>query len=58
MEMAAQAHKNMAITFHGKCELRYEEIPMPRIEEPTDAIVKVTLTVRLPGRCPHARAPS
>ncbi len=31
-----------ALTFHGKRDLRVEEVPDPRIQEPTDAIIKVT----------------
>ncbi len=31
-----------ALTFHGKRDLRVEDVPDPRIEQPTDAIVKVT----------------
>ena len=30
-----------ATTIHGPGDVRYEEVPDPRIEEPTDAIVKV-----------------
>ncbi len=33
-----------ALTFHGKRDLRVEDVPDPRIEQPTDAIVKVTST--------------
>ncbi|WP_410814020.1 zinc-dependent alcohol dehydrogenase [Micromonospora sp. 067-2] len=33
-----------ALTWQGKREVRVEEIPDPRIEEPTDAIVKITST--------------
>ena len=38
------APKNMAITFHGAEQLAYEEIPMPRVEAPSDAVVRVKLT--------------
>jgi threonine dehydrogenase-like Zn-dependent dehydrogenase len=31
-----------AVTWHGKRDVRVEEVPDPRIEEPTDAIVRVT----------------
>ena len=31
-----------ALTFHGKRDLRVEDVPDPRIEQPNDAIVKVT----------------
>lgn len=33
-----------ALTFHGKERIEYETAPDPRIESPTDAIVKVELT--------------
>ena len=33
-----------AITWHGKRDVRVEEVPDPRIEEPTDAVIKVTST--------------
>ncbi|ROR90988.1 zinc-dependent alcohol dehydrogenase [Nocardioides aurantiacus] len=31
-----------ALTFHGKRDLRVDDVPDPRIEQPTDAIVRVT----------------
>ncbi|HEX2391319.1 MAG TPA: zinc-dependent alcohol dehydrogenase [Solirubrobacterales bacterium] len=31
-----------ALTFHGKRDVRVEEVPDPAIEEPTDAIVRIT----------------
>jgi len=31
-----------AVTFHGKRDVRVEEVPEPTIEHPTDAIVRVT----------------
>jgi threonine dehydrogenase-like Zn-dependent dehydrogenase len=31
-----------AVTFHDKRDVRVDEVPDPRIEEPTDAIVRVT----------------
>ncbi|MFL5859896.1 MAG: zinc-dependent alcohol dehydrogenase [Solirubrobacteraceae bacterium] len=31
-----------AVTFHGKRDIRVDSVPDPRIEEPTDAIVKIT----------------
>jgi threonine dehydrogenase-like Zn-dependent dehydrogenase len=31
-----------ALTWHGKRDVRVEEVPDPRIEQPTDAIVEVT----------------
>ncbi|GAA4261694.1 zinc-dependent alcohol dehydrogenase [Dietzia aurantiaca] len=33
-----------AVTWHGKRDVRVEDVPDPRIEQPTDAIVKVTST--------------
>jgi threonine dehydrogenase-like Zn-dependent dehydrogenase len=33
-----------AVTFHGKRDVRVEQVPDPTIEQPTDAIVKVTST--------------
>jgi threonine dehydrogenase-like Zn-dependent dehydrogenase len=33
-----------ALTFHGRRDVRVEHVPDPRIEEPTDAIVRVTST--------------
>ncbi|MBQ0901380.1 zinc-dependent alcohol dehydrogenase [Micromonospora sp. U21] len=33
-----------ALTWHGKRDVRVEEVPDPRIEDPTDAIIKVTST--------------
>lgn len=33
-----------AVTWHGKRDVRVENVPDPRIEQPTDAIVKVTST--------------
>ena len=33
-----------ALTWHGKRDVRVEDVPDPRIEEPTDAIIKVTST--------------
>ncbi|MCZ4497045.1 MAG: threonine dehydrogenase and related Zn-dependent dehydrogenase [Thermoleophilia bacterium] len=33
-----------AVTYHGKRDVRVEEVPDPRIELPTDAIIKVTST--------------
>jgi threonine dehydrogenase-like Zn-dependent dehydrogenase len=31
-----------AVTFHGKRDVRVDEVPDPRIEQPTDAIVRIT----------------
>jgi threonine dehydrogenase-like Zn-dependent dehydrogenase len=33
-----------ALTWHGKRDVRVEDVPDPRIEAPTDAIIKVTTT--------------
>ncbi|MEU5564158.1 zinc-dependent alcohol dehydrogenase [Micromonospora musae] len=33
-----------ALTWHGKRDVRVTEVPDPRIEEPTDAIVRITST--------------
>ena len=33
-----------AVTWHGKRDVRVETVPDPRIEEPTDAIVRITST--------------
>src|SRR6188768_3854965 len=33
-----------ALTFHGRRDVRVDTVPDPRIEEPTDAIIKVTST--------------
>ncbi len=33
-----------AVVWHGKGDVRVDEVPDPRIEEPTDAIVRVTST--------------
>src|SRR5215207_1832102 len=33
-----------ALTFYGRRDVRVEDVPDPRIEEPTDAIVRVTST--------------
>ena len=33
-----------AVTSHGKRNVRVDTVPDPRIEEPTDAIVKITST--------------
>jgi threonine dehydrogenase-like Zn-dependent dehydrogenase len=31
-----------AVTFHGKRDVRVDEVPDPRIEQPTDAVVRIT----------------
>jgi threonine dehydrogenase-like Zn-dependent dehydrogenase len=33
-----------ALTWHGKRDVRVEDVPDPRIEQPTDAVIKVTST--------------
>jgi len=33
-----------ALTFHGKRDVRVDEVPDPKIEEPTDAVVRITST--------------
>ena len=33
-----------AVTFHGKRDVRVDTVPDPRIEQPTDAIVRITST--------------
>ena len=33
-----------ALTWHGKRDVRVDEVPDPRIEQPTDALVRVTTT--------------
>ena len=33
-----------AVTWHGRQDVRVEDVPDPRIEEPTDAVVRVTST--------------
>jgi threonine dehydrogenase-like Zn-dependent dehydrogenase len=33
-----------AVTWHGKEDVRVDTVPDPRIEEPTDAIVRITST--------------
>jgi threonine dehydrogenase-like Zn-dependent dehydrogenase len=33
-----------ALTFHGKRDVRVEDVPDPRIEQPTDAVVRITST--------------
>jgi threonine dehydrogenase-like Zn-dependent dehydrogenase len=33
-----------AVTWHGKRDVRVEEVPDPRIEQPTDAVVRITTT--------------
>ncbi len=33
-----------ALTWHGKRDVRVEEVPDPQIQQPTDAVIKVTST--------------
>jgi threonine dehydrogenase-like Zn-dependent dehydrogenase len=33
-----------ALTFHGKRDVRVDEVPDPSIQDPTDAIVRITST--------------
>jgi threonine dehydrogenase-like Zn-dependent dehydrogenase len=33
-----------AVTWHGKRDVRVEQVPDPRIEQPTDAVIRVTTT--------------
>jgi threonine dehydrogenase-like Zn-dependent dehydrogenase len=33
-----------AVTFHGRRDVRVDQVPDPRIQEPTDAIVRITST--------------
>ncbi len=36
-----------AVTWHGNRDVRVDEVPDPKIEEPTDAIIRVTSTEHL-----------
>jgi threonine dehydrogenase-like Zn-dependent dehydrogenase len=36
-----------AVTYHGKRDVRVDRVPDPRIEEPTDAIIRVTRRGRI-----------
>src|ERR1700759_4249683 len=40
----SEASSMKAVTFHGKRDVRVDTVPDPRIEEPSDAIVKITST--------------
>ncbi|MBV9334356.1 MAG: alcohol dehydrogenase catalytic domain-containing protein, partial [Solirubrobacterales bacterium] len=33
-----------AVTFHGKRDVRVDQVPDPTIQQPTDAIVRITST--------------
>jgi threonine dehydrogenase-like Zn-dependent dehydrogenase len=37
-------HRMKAVTFHGRRDVRVDQVPDPRIQEPTDAIVRITST--------------
>jgi threonine dehydrogenase-like Zn-dependent dehydrogenase len=42
-DRAAENHAGMkAVTWHGRRDVRVDEVPDPRIEEPTDVIVRIT----------------
>ncbi len=41
-----------ALTWQGKRDVRVEDVPDPRIEEPTDAVVRITSTA-ICGSDPH-----
>ena len=36
-----------AVTFHGKRDVRVDNVPDPQIEEPTDAIIRITSRRRM-----------
>src|SRR5918997_1047453 len=38
-----------AVAWHGKQDVRVDNVPDPRIEEPNDAIVRITTTNIAPG---------
>src|ERR1700759_660698 len=40
----SEASSMKAVTFHGKRDVRVDNVPDPQIEEPTDAIVRITST--------------
>ena len=45
-----------AVTYHGRRDVRVEEVPDPTIELPTDAIIKVTSSAICGSGCaPAAR---
>ena len=45
MDGTEEGHSGMkALTWQGKRDVRVEDVPDPRIEEPTDAIVRITST--------------
>jgi threonine dehydrogenase-like Zn-dependent dehydrogenase len=37
-----------ALTWHGRRDVRVDEVPDPEIKEPTDAIIRVTTTANTP----------
>ncbi len=36
-----------AVTWHGKRDVRVDDVPEPTIQEPNDAIVRITTTEHL-----------
>ena len=44
-----------ALTWHGIEDVRVQEVPDPRIESPTDAIVRVTSTAICGPTCTSTR---
>lgn len=45
-----------AITWHGKRDVRVDSVPDPSIEEPTDAIVRITSTCICGSDLPSTRS--
>ena len=41
----------LAAVYHGFEDLRLEERPIPKLQDPRDAIVKVTLSTIVPVTC-------
>src|SRR5215217_7082720 len=41
---AGRARRMKALTWHGKRDVRIDEVPDPVIQHPTDAIIRVTTT--------------
>src|SRR5206468_4736694 len=39
-----ESHAMKAVTWQGKRDVRVEEMPDPRIQEPTDAVIRITST--------------
>ena len=46
-----------AVTWHGKRDVRVDDVPDPQIEEPTDAIIRITTTGHLRLRPAPVRGP-